>query len=64
MLRKKTTHFLIIKDEEWDDLKCEWWNVKSLLAQHDALSAEENMKLDSSCNYAFLQSNACICKHA
>ncbi len=47
MLRKKTTHFLIIEDEEWDDFKCEWWNVKSLLAQHHALSAEENMKLDS-----------------
>ncbi len=64
MLRKKTTYFLIVKDEEWNDFKHEWWDVKSLLMQHDASSAEENMKLDSSCNRASLQSNACICKHA
>ncbi len=64
MLREKTTHSLIIKDEEWNDFEHEWWNVESLLAQHDASSAEKSMKLNSSCNHAFLWSNACICKHA
>ncbi len=64
MLREKTTHFLIVEDEERDDLKRERWDVKSLLTQRDASSAEESMKLDSSCNHAFLQSNACICEHA
>ncbi len=64
MLREKTTHFLIVEDEERDDLKRERWDVKSSLTQRDASSAEESMKLDSSRNHAFLQSNACICEHA
>ncbi len=64
MLRKKTTHSFIVKDKEWDDFKHEWWDVESSLAQRDASSAEEDARLDSSRNHAFLQSNACICKHA
>ncbi len=64
MLRRKTTHFFIVKDEERNNLKCKQWDVESSFAQHDASSAEEDAKLDSSCNCAFLQSNACICKHA
>ncbi len=64
MLREKTTHSLIVKDEEWDNFKRKWWNVESSLAQRDASSAEESMRLDSSCNCAFLWSSARICKHA
>ena len=64
MLKEKTTHSFIVEDEEQDNLKCEWWDIKSLLAQHDASSAEENVRLDSSCNHASLRSNACICEHA
>ncbi len=54
MLREKTTHFLIVKDEEWDDFKRKWWDVESSLAQRDASSAEESARLNSSCNHAFL----------
>ncbi len=64
MLREKTTHSLIVKDEERDDLKRKWWDVESLLAQRDASSAEENTRLDSSRNRAFLRSSARICEHA
>ncbi len=64
MLREKTTHSLIVKDEERDDLKRKWWDVKLLLAQRDASSAEENTRLDSSRNRAFLRSSARICEHA
>ena len=64
MLREKTTHSLIVKDEEQNNFKCEWWDVKSSLTQHNASSAEEDARLNSSRNHAFLQSNACICKHA
>ncbi len=64
MLRRKTTHSFIVKDEEQDNFKHEWWSVESSFTQCDASSIEESMKLNSSCNYAFFQSNACICKHA
>ncbi len=64
MLKRKTTHSLIIEDEEWDDLERKWWNVELSFTQRDASSAEEDARLDSSCNYVSLQSNACICKHA
>ncbi len=64
MLKRKTTHSLIVEDEERDDLEREWWDVESTLAQRDASSAEENAKLDSSRNHAFLRSSARICKHA
>ena len=63
MLREKTTHSLIVKDEERNDLKRKWWDVESSLAQHDASSAEENTRLDSSRNRAFLRSSARICEH-
>ncbi len=64
MLREKTIHSFIIKDEERNDLEHEQWNVESSLMQRDASSAEEDAKLDSSCNCAFLRSNAYICEHA
>jgi hypothetical protein len=54
MLREKTTHFFIVEDEERDDFKHEQWDVESLLAQRDASSAEEDARLDSSRNHAFL----------
>ncbi len=60
---RKTIHSLIVKDEEQNNLKHERWSIKSSLTQHDASSIEENAKLNSSCNHAFLWSNACICKH-
>ncbi len=63
MLREKTTHSLIIKDEERDNLERKQWNVESLLAQRDVSSAEESARLDSSHNHASLWSNACICEH-
>jgi len=61
---RKTTHSFIIEDEEQDDLKRERWDVESSLMQRDASSAEENARLDSSRNHAFLWSSACICEHA
>ncbi len=61
---RKTTHSLIVEDEKRDNLNCEWWDVESSFTQRDASSAEEDVRLDSSCNHAFLRSNACICKHA
>ena len=64
MLKEKTTHFLIVKDEEQNNFKHEQWDVESLLVQRDASSAEESAKLDSSRNRAFLQSSAHICEHA
>ncbi len=64
MLREKTTHSLIVEDEERDDLKHKWWDVESSLAQRDASLAEENARLDSSRNRAFLWSSARICEHA
>ncbi len=64
MLREKTTHSFIVKDEERNNLKHKWWNVESSLAQRDASSAEESARLDSSRNHTFFQSNACIYKHA
>ncbi len=64
MLRRKTTHSFIVKDEEQNDLKYKQWDVESSLAQHDASSAEESARLNSSCNHTFLWSNACICEHA
>ncbi len=63
MLREKTIHSFIIKDEEWDDFKHEWWDVELSFTQRDTSLAEESAKLNSSCNYAFLWSNACICEH-
>ncbi len=63
MLREKTTRSFIVKDEEWDNFKREWWDVESSFAQHDTSSAEESARLNSSCNRAFLQSNAHICEH-
>ncbi len=54
MLRKKTTHSLIIKNEEQNDFKCKWWDVKSSFAQHDASLIEEDARLNSSCNHVFL----------
>ncbi len=64
MLKRKTIHSLIVKDEERDNFEHKQWDVESLLAQRDASSAEESMKLDSSCNRAFLWSSARICEHA
>ncbi len=54
MLKRKTTHSLIIEDEEWDDLERKWWNVELSFTQRDASSAEEDARLDSSCNYVSL----------
>ncbi len=54
MLKEKTTHSFIIENEKQDDFKCKWWDVESSLAQRDALSAEKDVKLDSSCNHTFL----------
>ncbi len=63
MLREKTIHSFIVKDEERDDFKREQWDVESTLAQRDASSAEESARLNSSRNHAFLWSNARICEH-
>ncbi len=63
MLRRKTTHFLIVEDEEWNDFKHEWWDVELSFTQRDASSVKKNARLNSSCNHAFLWSNAHICKH-
>ncbi len=64
MIERKATHFFIVKDEEQDESWCKCWSNESLLMWHDALTAENDMKLSSWCNYASSWSSTCICKHA
>ncbi len=63
MIERKATHSFIVKDEEQDKSWCKHWNDESLLTQHDASTAEDDARLSLSCNYIFLQSSTCICKH-
>ncbi len=53
MIERKATHFLIVKDEEWDESWCKRWNSESSFTQHDASTAEDDARLNSSCNHAF-----------
>ena len=61
---RKITYSLIVKDEEQNESWCKRWNDESSLAQYDASTAEDDARLNSSCNHAFLWSSTCICKHA
>ncbi len=64
MIEEKVTHSFIVEDEEQEEFKCQHQDNDLSLAWHDALKSEDDTRLSSSCNHAFLQSNACICKHA
>ncbi len=63
MIKRKATHSFIIEDEEWDESWCKHWNDESLFTQHDASTAEDDVKLSLWCNHAFSWSSTCICKH-
>ncbi len=45
MIERKVIHFLIIENEEWDKSWCKRWNDESSFTQHDALTAENDVKL-------------------
>jgi len=64
MIERKVTHFLIIKDEEQDESWCKCWNNESSSMQYDALIVEDDVKLSSLYNHAFLRSSIYICEHA
>ncbi len=64
MIERKAIHSFIVKDEERDKSWCKHWSDESLLVQHDASTVENDVRLSSWCNHAFLWSSTCICKHA
>ncbi len=63
MIKREVTYSFIVKDKKQDKSWCKCWDDESSLTQHNASTTEDDARLSSSCNHAFLQSSTCIYEH-